>query len=143
MACEFRRDQAAALCEARTGSAWKPLYGSKVNHRALTAAVIDSRDFINAKRRAETEIFLPEGPRILVTGGVDYQDHHRIWAALDKVKAKHPGMVLLHGGAPRGAELIAAKWRSEEHTSDLQSLMRNSYAVSCLTNKQTRNKYTI
>src|SRR3546814_6149614 len=115
MACEFRRDQAAALCEARTGSAWKPLSGSKVNHRALTAAVIDSRDFINAKRRAETEIFLHEGPRILVTGGVDYQDHHRIWAALDKVKAKHPGMVLLHG-------------RSEEHTSELQSLMRKSYA---------------
>src|SRR3546814_3001180 len=26
--------------------------------------------------------------------------------------------------------------RSEEHTSELQSLMRNSYAVFCLTNKQ-------
>src|SRR3546814_10272560 len=28
-------------------------------------------------------------------------------------------------------------WRSEEHTSELQSLMRNSYAVFCL--KQKRN----
>src|SRR3546814_6132512 len=28
------------------------------------------------------------------------------------------------------ADLVGA-WRSEEHTSDLQSLMRNSYAVSC------------
>src|SRR3546814_7246498 len=27
--------------------------------------------------------------------------------------------------------------RSEEHTSELQSLMRNSYAVLCLTKKQT------
>src|SRR3546814_6520122 len=27
--------------------------------------------------------------------------------------------------------------RSEEHTSELQSLMRNSYAVFCLKNKQT------
>src|SRR3546814_6330401 len=26
-------------------------------------------------------------------------------------------------------------WRSEEHTSDLQSLMRSSYAVFCLKNK--------
>src|SRR3546814_523342 len=26
-------------------------------------------------------------------------------------------------------------WRSEEHTSELQSLMRNSYAVFCLTKK--------
>src|SRR3546814_5421051 len=31
-------------------------------------------------------------------------------------------------------------WRSEEHTSELQSLMRNSYAVSCLkhTNREKR-----
>src|SRR3546814_3903369 len=29
--------------------------------------------------------------------------------------------------------------RSEEHTSELQSLMRNSYAVFCLQQKTTRN----
>src|SRR3546814_3301958 len=28
-------------------------------------------------------------------------------------------------------------WRSEEHTSELQSLMRISYAVFCLKNKKT------
>lgn len=26
------------------------------------------------------------------------------------MRAKHPTMVLLHGGSPKGAELIAAKW---------------------------------
>src|SRR3546814_4510625 len=31
----------------------------------------------------------------------------------------------------------AATWRSEEHTSELQSLMRISYAVLCLTKKTT------
>src|SRR3546814_5874130 len=31
--------------------------------------------------------------------------------------------------------------RSEEHTSELQSLMRNSYAVFCLTNKTKRHHY--
>src|SRR3546814_10323778 len=30
----------------------------------------------------------------------------------------------------------ASCWRSEEHTSELQSLMRISYAVFCLKNKQ-------
>src|SRR3546814_2945373 len=30
--------------------------------------------------------------------------------------------------------------RSEEHTSELQSLMRISYAVFCLKKKQTKNK---
>src|SRR3546814_3422290 len=29
-----------------------------------------------------------------------------------------------------------AAWRSEEHTSELQSLMRNSYAVFCLKKKK-------
>src|SRR3546814_6864381 len=34
----------------------------------------------------------------------------------------------------------AAKMRSEEHTSELQSLMRNSYAVFCLKKKKdTKN----
>src|SRR3546814_6915559 len=33
----------------------------------------------------------------------------------------------------------AQMMRSEEHTSELQSLMRNSYAVVCLKKKQTHN----
>src|SRR3546814_4316518 len=36
-----------------------------------------------------------------------------------------------------GARGDRGGWRSEEHTSELQSLMRNSYAVFCL--KKTRN----
>src|SRR3546814_5494864 len=35
----------------------------------------------------------------------------------------------------REAEMVV--WRSEEHTSELQSLMRISYAVFCLKNKTT------
>jgi hypothetical protein len=81
-----------------------------VNHRALTSAMIDSRDFIAAKRRAETEVLLPAGPKIAFTGGLDFNDHNAIWDRLDKVHAKHPDMVLLHGGSPRGAERIAACW---------------------------------
>src|SRR3546814_5902924 len=33
-------------------------------------------------------------------------------------------------------------WRSEEHTSELQSLMRISYAVFCL-KKKKQNKHTV
>src|SRR3546814_2117056 len=35
------------------------------------------------------------------------------------------------------ASFIALVWRSEEHTSELQSLMRISYAVFCLKKKNT------
>ena len=72
--------------------------------------MIDSRDFLAAKRRAENEVLLPAGPKIAFTGGLDFNDHRLIWDRLDKVHAKHPDMVLLHGGSPKGAELIAAKW---------------------------------
>ena len=109
-AFEFFRDHAAELFEGATGSAWRPLAGSMVNRRALTAAMIDSREFIAARRRADAEVLAPSGPRIAFTGGADCNDHRRIWDVLDKVRAKHPDMVLLHGGSPRGAERIAACW---------------------------------
>jgi hypothetical protein len=107
---ELFRDLAADQFERHTGSAWRPRSGSMVNHRTLTAAMIDSRDFLAAKRRAETEVLLPAGPKIAFTGGLDFNDHAAIWDTLDKVHAKHPDMVLLHGGSPRGAERIAACW---------------------------------
>jgi YspA, cpYpsA-related SLOG family len=109
---EFFRDEAADEFERHTGSAWRPRSRSKVNHRNLTAAMIDSRDFLAAKKRADNEVLLPVGPKIAVTGGLDFNDHRLIWDRLDKVHAKHPDMALLHGGSPKGAELIAAKWAS-------------------------------
>src|SRR3546814_8505309 len=40
---------------------------------------------------------------------------------------------------PYHCTMDARSGRSEEHTSELQSLMRNSYAVFCLTKKKTQN----
>lgn len=107
---ELFREQAIAQFETHTGSLWRPRSGSLVDHRAVTSAVIDSRDFLAAKRRAETEVLVPVGPKVALTGGLDFDDHHLIWDRLDKVYARHSDMVLLHGGSPKGAELIAAKW---------------------------------
>src|SRR3546814_9183055 len=42
---------------------------------------------------------------------------------------------------PRAA--CAGRGRSEEHTSELQSLMRISYAVFCLKKKKNNRKYTV
>lgn len=109
-AFELMRDQAAEHYERHTGSNWRPRSGSMVNHRNLTSAMIDSRDFLAAKKRADNQVLLPAGPKIAFTGGLDFNDHHLIWAKLDQVHAKHPDMVLLHGKSPKGAEKIAAKW---------------------------------
>ena len=118
-AFEFMRDHAAELFEVETGSAWRPRAGSMVNHRALTSSVIDSREFIAARKRANTEVLAPAGTRIAFTGGTDCNDHERIWAALDKIRAKHPEMVLLHGGSPKGAERIAACWADQRKVAQV------------------------
>ena len=109
-AFEFMRDFAADLFEAQTGSAWRPRTGSKVSHANMTAAMIDSRDFLSARRRAETEVLIPAGTKIAFGGGMDYNDHEQVWAALDKAYSKYPDLVLMHGGSPKGAERIAACW---------------------------------
>jgi len=116
---EYFRDQAAEHFAKHTGSHWHPRTGSKVNHRTMTAAMIDSRDFIAAKLRAEAEVMLPPGPKVAFSGGPDFNDHHLIWDRLDQVHAKHPDMVLIHGGSPKGAERIASRWADHRKVSQI------------------------
>ena len=59
-AFEYLRDAAAEHYAAHTGSAWRPRAGSMVNHRTLTAAMIDSKDFINAKESIQNRGVLME-----------------------------------------------------------------------------------
>jgi hypothetical protein len=118
-AFELMRDTAAQAYERQTRSRWRPGTGSLVNRKMLTAAMIDSRDFLAARRRAETEVMLPSGPKVAFTGGLVCTDHDAIWAALDRVRAKHPDMVLLHGGSPKGAERIAACWADNRKVTQI------------------------
>jgi len=116
---ELMRDAAVTLFERHLGECWRPRAGSRASHQALTSAVIDSRDFIAAKRRAEIEPLTPAGTKIAFAGGVDCNDTSGIWAALDRVRAKHPDMVLLHGGTPRGAEKIASAWADKRTVAQI------------------------
>ena len=101
---EFFRDQAAEQFERHTHSAWRPRTGSKVNHRHLTSA--DDRQPRLPRRQTSIRerSAVASGTKIAVTGGLDFNDHRLIWDRLDKAHAKHPDMVLLHGGSPKGAE---------------------------------------
>src|SRR3546814_1224632 len=64
------------------------------------------------------------------------------WLSESHLQTKHLGddlRALRAVGVPYTEDMIAnasADARSEEHTSELQSLMRISYAVSCLNNKK-------
>ena len=118
-AMEAFRDLSADAFETHTGSAWRPRSGSMVNHRHLTSALIDSRDFLAARRRSEAEVLMPVGPKIAFSGGLDFNDHRMIWDKLDQVHTKYPDMVLLHGGSSKGAEIIASRWADNRKVSQI------------------------
>src|SRR3546814_7877763 len=66
---------------------------------------------------------------------------HARWLAQDAAKV-NPCDACRSGGASRGGRGTGRR-RSEEHTSELQSLMRISYAVFCLKKKKIfKHKYT-
>jgi hypothetical protein len=74
-AFELMRDQGAEHFERHCSSPWRPRSGSMVNHRNLTSALIDSRDFLAARKRAANEALLPAGSKIALTGGPNFNDH--------------------------------------------------------------------
>src|SRR3546814_2081912 len=49
------------------------------------------------------------------------------------------GLTPRDNGSFRNHDGATLPWRSEEHTSELQSLMRISYAVFCLKKKKNKN----
>src|SRR3546814_8865995 len=71
----------------------------------------------------------------------DAREHDESVAALTErlgIAASGGGVTLLEGMRARlsAARSTASVLRSEEHTSELQSLMRTSYAVFCLKKKK-------
>ena len=107
---EFFRDAAADQFRIHIRKPWLPLAGAMVNHKTLTATVLDSRKQINRREYQKQRLLDPDGVRVAFTGGADYNDHQRIYAVLDKVHTHLPNMILMHGGTPTGAERIAACW---------------------------------
>ena len=109
-AFETMRDTAADAYRVHTGDVWRPRSGSHTSRTcALTSAAIDARDYRRARKDRETRAHLPEGTLVAVTGGKKVADPDAVWNTLDRTRAKHGDMVLLHGGGP-GYEKIAASW---------------------------------
>lgn len=49
----------------------------------------------------------------IVTGGRDYPDRDAVFRALDALHRKHPGITVLHGACPTGADSHAHAWAIE------------------------------
>ena len=109
-AFETMRDTAAEAYRATTGDVWRPRRGSHASQTGkLTSAAIDARDFQRARQDRKTAAHLPQGTLVAITGGKDVADPGAVIDMLDRTRAKHADMVLVHGGGP-GVEKIAARW---------------------------------
>src|SRR3546814_2980837 len=97
---------------------------------------------------AEQDIAVGDGERAAAAigggagvgaGAFGADEEARAVPAADRASPCGNGVDAQHRGADARAgddRLIIALERSEEHTSELQSLMRKSYAVFCLTKKK-------
>src|SRR3546814_4133321 len=72
-----------------------------------------------------------------------------LWSAIAgtacSISSASQGSTMAKPGMPRIIAISSVAWwlgRSEEHTSELQSLMRISYAVFCLKKKKTHEHKT-
>src|SRR3546814_6477704 len=72
----------------------------------------------------------------LAEGGIVFHENFEVGrdATMDELRQRHDAILIATG---------VYKAKSEEHTSELQSLMRISYAVFCLNKKKQTQKQTI
>src|SRR3546814_4444276 len=81
-----------------------------------------------------TELLVEHGFHVKALSQYNSFNH---WGWLEDLSCLNQIEVL--NGDVRDPHYCKAITRSEEHTSELQSLMRNSYAVFCLKKKQYKN----
>src|SRR3546814_10368106 len=80
----------------------------------------------------------------LDTGLMDAFETSASRVTLSKAALAQRLLLCLYGlGTNAGLKRVAGATRSEEHTSEIQSLMRISYAVFCLTKKNTETTTTL
>src|SRR3546814_3380300 len=93
---------------------------------------------------------LPAGQSLLNRGKARHKLNHRVWQARRR-RSRNPASISdvlppwiwkrMLRSQRRCMRMREARNRSEEHTSELQSLMRISYAVFCLKKKKKNKKY--
>ena len=109
-ALEVMRDHASACYRVETGRPFQATRGSQVSKSGVTASQIQARDYLAARARERREQFAPEGPMVVVSGGMEWTDHELIWDRLDSIKKRIPEMVLATTGMRKGVDAIASSW---------------------------------
>ena len=108
-AMECMRDHAGAVYRVETGRPFSPTRGSRVSS-ALTASMIEARDFLAGRARERREQFAPEGPVVAFSGGQQWHDGELIWDRLDLIRMRIPEMILVTTAQSKGCDAVATAW---------------------------------
>src|SRR3546814_2609664 len=106
-----------AICRSIVVARWAPVGRKKRTARREV--------HLHVTGRIESRVMMADDCVVFVV-----DDDERIREALGELLASHDMRAITFGSA--------GDYRSEEHTSELQSLMRISYAVFCLKKKKTQ-----
>ena len=118
-AMECMRDHAAEVYRVETGKPFSPVRGSRVSS-ALTASMIEARDYLASKARERREQFAPEGPVVAFSGGQVWEDVDLLWNGLDSIKARIPEMILATTAQAKGCDAVAHAWAASRGVKVIQ-----------------------
>src|SRR3546814_38150 len=143
---EVRREleRLIARCAARRATDAELLQFREIAEHLETAARANDSKVFMQQDRAFNILSASAARNEFLSGSMDliHSLSRRFWYAFQQRVADMPHTARLHADVANAiadrnsdAAAIASDIRSEEHTSELQSLMRNSYAVFCLKKK--------
>ena len=118
-AMECMRDHAAEVYRVETGKPSSPVRGSRVSS-ALTASMVDARDYLASRARERREQFAPEGPVVAFSGGQVWEDVDLLWDGLDSIKARVPEMILATTAQAKGCDAVAHAWAASRGVKVIQ-----------------------
>lgn len=118
-AMECMRDHAAEVYRVETGKPFSPVRGSRVSS-ALTASMVDARDYLASRARERREQFAPEGPVVAFSGGQVWEDVGLLWDGLDSIKARIPEMILATTAQAKGCDAVAHAWAASRGVKVIQ-----------------------
>ena len=125
-AMECMRDHAGDVYRVEVGRPFSPTKGSRVSS-ALTASMIEARDFLAGRARIRREQFAPEGPVVAFSGGQVWHDADLIFDLLDRIKARVPEMILATTAQTKGCDAVATAWASSRGVKVVQFRLDRSH----------------
>ena len=118
-AMECMRDHAAEVYRVETGKPFSPVKGSRASS-ALSASMIDAREYLAGRARTRREQFAPDGPVVIFSGGQVWEDHDLLYKGLDRIKTRIPEMILATTAQAKGCDAIAHAWAAARGVKVIQ-----------------------